>query len=607
MVDRIEDILSRIKEATANTEVQERLHTQAQIINDYIKGNQWQQIHPINGNIVEIPYDERNPKERTIDNFFYPLWRTYKSILLRTMPRFKAEPVGKDVMDEVGTEIAEIIVDYNHRTLILGEGQDEMGASRLSRMINILLSYGAVILHPYFDPFKKELDVRFISPDQIFVYPPGITEWRDALGIVWERVVPIEVIKRQYPDLDLSTSNIPQHLQMKYDTANKNLCVVKDYYERPYLNEKGLFIRTVNNIVVEDNYIEKYPYENGKLPFFICRENDVIDDLFGVPTLYLIVNRQLDHNKMESLITELAKRLPILLVRHDSKIDPKELVDTTRRVLEYLGEGGAPQYTAPPPVSAALLNRNLTIPQRAEHTLGLHQVILRAETIGSLQSGVAIQSLQEQDMARIYPLTENIIRCYEAFHSFCYDVMREKYSTKKIKEILGEKGELYYTAFKEIELRPMNFRIMGGFSPESKVIEQQQAIQAAQYGAINFTNEREIRAFLKLTVPKIADEFTNEMKEEQLAHLENQRLLRGEKVVPGKYDKDEIHIEVIDEIIKHPLFSKLPEPIQLGFMAHRRVHEDKILDKLNKMAEMSQRLQAPPTPQPTMAEKIGGA
>lgn len=582
--EKKEELVKRIRDATANDTAAKKMRVQARVINDYIKGKQWQEYNEVTGVAGNIPVPE-NPKDRIdrqTDNIIFPMWRTYKSMLLRSMPVITAKPQNtEDVHDTLAVEMAETLVEYNHRVLI-------KSGTTPSDLANIMLSYGSVFLHPYWDSGRKVVDRKFMPPSQIFVWPPEANTWDNVLGVTWQRAVPLEVAKLMYPGKDFKEDEIPEHLWVVNTdvkaTDLKNHVLMNTYYQRPFGKDPGCYISTGNNIVLEEEYIDHFPYKHGRIPYIKMDDIDMGDSLFGIPCFKLILGKQLSHNKIESLIMEMAKILPQLLIPDECKVDPNQVISTMTRVFEYYSQYGSPGYSQPPPPNLMLMKKSAEDPQQAEHTLGLHGVTLRAETIGSLQSGYALERLQETDMGRMLPTNLNQKAAYEEFHTQVYEIQRTKAEKKDIIALLGDKAELYYDAYKRTKLKPMNFTIeANSLFPESEAIKKENMSRALQYGAINTADPRERRVALQVLVPKLAKKIDPDIREEERQRAENILILKGEKIDVKRWDKDEVHIPVLNEIIHDMNFEKLDDNIKAAALAHLDQHEKRQQDRNAKM------------------------
>lgn len=596
-----EKILAEVEEITSYNEIQLKLRTMATLINDFIENDQWKEFDARNNVIrnIIVPKKKRKRKERTVANIIFPLWKTYKALVLMSIPKVTASPVDEDVLDNFAAEAGEIIVRYIERLLLMKRKRDYM--------CNILFSYGGVVSHPFIrevgEKKRKVLDNKFFPPSQLFPYPHNATTWEDVIACDWQRMVPLDIVTADYPGFnfvgeDTKEELTPAKQDQDQESKTKDMLCLHDFYKKPVGTDQGSFVRIANNQVIDDEFIDEYPYEHGDIPYMLMNENHLGQGIFGFPSLYLILSRQVDFNKAESLLAELRKIIPKLLIREESKIHPKQLYDITQTIIEYLGEGGAPQFTGPPPVNQALVQGVQTIPAQAEHTVGLHQVTLRSESIGSLQSGVAIQSLQEQDTRRVFPLIYNLKNGYEEFYTQSYELIRQYYSVDQIKSILGDKGVLHYMAYKKIKLSPLTFEITtDSLYPKSKAADQERAVQAAQYGAINMEDPYQRRQYLSILLPDMAEAFSKEVREEKLARWENTQMLAGKDVVPDDDDDDKIHTDVVNEIIKDPRFRELmtgkekERQIAARFFAHRTLHSQRSKEKMEEVLKMQAKAQ----------------
>lgn len=579
-----------VKEILRDNDRQRQMRNTAKVINDFIHGNQWQE-YDIKTKVAQdivSPVDPEEQRRRAGDNLMYPLWRTYKAHIQRMMPKVKVSPESEeDIGDIWGVEFGEKIVDYIHRT----QWKHSDG-----KIANILMSYGTAF--PYMTVTdKKRLRTLILPSNQIFPYPQDVIEWKDVIGFAYERMVPKPLMEALYPDNEFSVSEIPDHLQPTDKTrepAKTNLVHVVDYWQRPNGKDKGSFVVFANHKIVKypdyKKWLKKFPYDHGQLPTFPIKENDLSEGIFGFPTLELILNQQVDHNKAMSILAELWDTIPYLLVPYESRIKPKEAINRRRRVMEYFKDGGKPEWSNLPQINMSLAKALNDGPRQMEHTACMHEVLLRGETVGSLQSGVALQTLQEQDLTKQFPLSKSLKGGLETMYTQGYELIRQWAEKEHILEILGDKGVLHYAAYKAIKLSPMTFEVDAeSIHPRNKAVDVENAIRAAQYGAINFQDPKERMAFLDLVAPNIVEKINPTSLDEKMARFENKQMLNGIKMVPNEHDDHPTHIRIIDEIMKDPRFALLKKQGKKGqelwviFEAHRDVHNKEYERQMNEM------------------------
>lgn len=600
LTKREEEILKLVREATDDHDRQRKIRNTAKTINDFIQNDQWKDFNPKTKETIdyEIPQVVEEQRHRSTDNLIFPLWITKKSLIQRAMPKVQVKPQNrKDIGDIWGVQFGEIIVDYIYATQ--WKHMDE-------KIANLLLSHGTVFPHMTVTQDKK-LKTIPIPGNQIFPYPTDATDWKDVLAVAWERMVPLAIMKSDNPDIEFTETEFPEHLMPTEKTrivSKRKSVHVIDWWIRPHgKKEKGCFVRLANYQIVKfdgyEKWLNRYPYDHKQLPLFPIKENDLSDGIFGFPALELVLNQQVDHNKAISILAEIWDTIPMLLVPEGSKIKPKEAINRRRRVFEYYADAGKPEYTTGPSTNMALVKAIGDKPRQIEHTMCLHEVLLRGESVGSLQSAVALQHLEEQDLAKQYPMSKGLKVGFENMYTQGYALIKQYYDSDEIVEILGDKGRLHKAAYDKIDLSPMTFEVDAeSVHPRNRAVDVQNAIQAAQYKAIDYNNPRERMAFLELVAPNLADSIKPGSLDEEMAHYENKMMLEGEKMVPHDFDNHAAHIPIHDELIKDPRFEllkkrgKKEQELWSRIKAHQDVHGKEYEKQQMKMLEMQAQIQA---------------
>jgi len=549
----------------------------SQAIASFLSGHQWQYYNPAVRGWSDIEEGDNRvdePLERPVVDILSPIFMTYRAYLLQLDPKIVPEPENrKDVYDVVAVEIAERVVNYLMRTCF-----DE----HIKEQITVyMITHGGCWLMPYMRG-TDDLAMRVIPPTQVFPWPPTADVAENILGYAWNRLVPKEVMEAMYGE-PFEEVQSTEHRYVVRDnrvqtTVNKGV-EVTDYFERPFgKTNPGCHVvisgGKVKYLAQSDrNWLEKYPYNFPGLPLVYIREFGTGSGLIGMPRMLNILGRQVDYNKSHSLLAQLRKALPKLLVYYDSKVRPDDMIDPTQLVLEIMGGEGAGHtgWSGVPPLSPALLTSIKDIPSEAEHGMGMHEIMLRSQPPSSLQSGVALEALRDQDYRRCFPVAFSYLTGMRDATALAYLMAWQYFSTSKLIEILGDKGQLYMRAKTKVSMTPMRFNLEArSLYPPSAAIDRDAAIQAAQYGAINFGDPAERRAWLRIVVPSVAGEIDKSLREEKIARAENVKMLNGEDVPGDEMDDDFVHADAHDDIIRDIHFRELEEDVQKRFDTHRR-------------------------------------
>jgi len=595
-------VLSRIQEITSERSKQQEMRNTATKISEFIANNQWIFLDD-EGRVKDIPRDEsyrkrhRKYRNRETVNIIFPLWKTFLAYLIKTTPQFKAQPqLPEDVADEIGAGVATVITSYMYEELVIKNLAQEI--------YGYLLQYGTTILHPRYNKVNGLIEMIPIPPSQIFVYPRGATSWRNVRGVCWERNVPVDLVKSKYPkeakDLKGSSGSNLSSLapERQRHESQENSSILRDYWELPSEEHKGLMYVTADDKIMW--HTDKYPYQNKDdkrreyvLPFFRLFDNWLPGSLWGFPTLNIALPRQQSLNIGKSKLADLISIFPKLVVDNVSNILLERMLDPDQTYIEFNSMGGRvkePHFTSPALPSPALIREITEIPQEVEHSLGQHEVMVRARAPSSVHSGTAIESLKETDASRMTPTLECVRLGLTEAMNYVYFLVKDRYSRAKIKNILGEMGELDIMAFYDTPLKPMNFTIEPTtFSPFAKRTRQTQVQNLLTQGLFPKDDPRAIREILNYFEPELAEKLDPDIKEMKLQRMENYRMLQGEKIEVNDDDKDEIHLEQMDRIVKNIRFTEWQKNNKKkaeNILAHKATHKKNNQRKAKEAMEM---------------------
>jgi hypothetical protein len=598
--------LGRIKEITKNKLEQMKLHQDALLTREFIKGHQWCYLNEY-GAVKEIPIDmsykkipTATPRPREVVNLMFPIWRTYKSYLIRSRPRIVAKPEDpEEVFDLIGARVATKIMEYLYETLILRKKSDQI--------FNHQLIYGTCFLHPIWNRDTRKCELKVIPPTQIFIYPTSAHTWNQVVGVAWKRSVVTELLNKQYKrtletefkaDTDVAEDMEYLNSAGVLEERKENKTNLYDYWEIPYKGSAGVWIRVANNEILESS--TKFPYKNKdhedkyQLPFVPIYDNKLDDSVFGFSTIGLLKSRQMSYNKGKSRLAQLRELTPKLLVDVESKIHMDDIVDEDSTVIEYSSSHQAekPSYTSVPHINPILTQDIATMPQEIEHQSGFHQVLLRSESIGSIQSGVGIRNLAEQDELRLAPALESLRFGFIKTFEQLYSLVRQYYNEDQVREILGERGEIDLLTFKEIPLNSMTFTIEETtFTPYSQAYKQNLMMQLLPMGLFNMADPKDRKNVYEYLDPTLAMNFSTVTIEERYVKVENKRMLEGEKVPVNPDDVDAVHIDGHNVFIKDVRFRELPNTIKEKFQLHQEEHRVQGQQKMQQQMQMMKEAQ----------------
>lgn len=611
-----EHITNICKEPT----VQRHIYAEAMLTKEFVRGNQWIYIDRWM-NIKSIPVDSKfveehkRPRPRETVNLMYPIWRTYKSYLIQSRPRVVAVPESaEEIGDLISSRIATKIVEYLYEETIQRAISEEV--------FNTILYFGTVVLHPVYDKSTEKVRVHVIPPSDIFVYPRGATSMRDVKGICWRRSIDRSVAERLYgrkfsPDAHTEFTDA-SYAVMSGILENEDNVTLYDYWELPIGGSQGVWIQRVGDEIVAS--LAKFPYKNKgadgelQLPFVFIHESKDCGNFFGYSILWQIRDRQMSYNKAKSKLVQILNMTPKMLLDVNSRISSDWFYDDDVSLIEYNSRMDAhpPTYTGTPQISPSLVQNVNLMPQELEHVSGFHDITLRSEGAGYIQSGVGVKTLLERDEVRLVPALESLRQGYVQCFSQIYALVQQYYEDDQIRQILGERGEIDLLHFRELELKPMHFKIEEtSFTPFSMAYRQQLMTQLLQYQVFDMSDEVVRANVYEYLDPNLALRFSDVSKESYLARSENARMLDGEAIQPNPDDVHPIHIREHNLIAKDPNFKDLSDGIKKLFLMHIEMHRVLIQEaqqramvqeqaaKAAVQGAQQQRGQAEPQEQPT--------
>lgn len=317
-------------------------------------------------------------------------------------------------------------------------------------------------------------DVSIKKIDLLNVFwEPGITNLQKSENIFILNLASTAALKERYPKLKFTNEGDASGEIKKYihddDISAKGKTLVVDWYYKKYKNGKSVlhFCKMADEQLLyssENEGIENGWYEDGEYPI----EFDLLYPLEGVPVGFgfveLCKNPQLYIDKLDNAIMDyaMAAANPRMVVRKDSGINPDDLANTDKQIIEASGDLTDAKFRQLrlEPMNMFVMNfRDSKINEMKE--TGSNRDFAQGGTMGGVVSGSAIATLQEAGNKTSRDMIKASYRCYQRLMRKVIERMRQFYTEERVFRITGANGS-EYTKFSNEFIAPQSLGFVNG-------------------------------------------------------------------------------------------------------------------------------------------------
>ena len=563
--------------------------------------------------IWEIESIRKANNTRRVSNYILPLFRSLYSRLIRMKATINVNPLTTTERDrdaaKVSREIAEnFFENCNQGNPWLSQEYTSMQPV-LMKTVLYMLSLGNGYLFPYFNP-KAETFVYDRGEERIFSADVGEAEvrvisplnmFRDRFGrfFIERRFISKEQVFYEYDkevkstntEKDLVEEQIRKFLTGEVDEGNDNdgvyvytkFCLPEKKYS------KGRFIVcTDNDILFNDNIPEEY---GSIIPFFNCKYQDLgfTDNSQGA--VEQVVDLQQDYNETLTRITSYKNNLSgKLLNPRGSKLSSK--FDTeTGQIINY-NKGFKPSYESGAVIPSYIISELMRIRRDMEDLMNSHETSMGKP--GGVKSGVAIDSLAENDYSMISPELITFEMTLSKFTECVVNIAQKKYIEPRVLSIAGDDMAYEVNSFvgKDAEGQKRVKIRMGSDLPQSRSEREDVIYTRLKLGLISPEQAKKSLEFADINDMVPLDETG--------AKVDILNIVTGKEgieVVAEPFEDHTIRLKVINDFRKGSRYAKLDEAKKQAIDDLAQQHQNFLLSEMQASQGMGQGLPAPAMPQ----------
>ena len=453
-----------------------------------------EQIHNANLTLQKYKEGKANLEKKIVDNEQWYKLRHWEC--MRKSKAQEVEPTSGWLFNCIANKHADAMDNFPAPNILPREEGDKGEAEMLTSIIPVILDQcefeqiysdvwmyklktGTGVYGVYWNPEKLnglgDVDIRKVDILNLF-WEPGITDIQDSRNVFHVELMPNDVLKGIYPQLEGKlggeTMTIAKYIyDDTVDTTDKTP-VVDWYYKKggklhycKYVNDVVLFA-TENEIQPKTNEMgqpigpavaETGMYNHGQYPFIF----DTLFQVEGTPCGfgYIDVGKNaqeyIDRGNQAIMMNMLANAKPRHFIRTDGVVNEEEYADMTKDFIHVDGNLGQDSIL---PVQGKPLNNiyveviNNKIDELKE-TTGNRDISTGGTTSG-VTAASAIAAMQEAGSKLSRDNNKAAYRTYRKLVLIVIELIRQFYDMPRCFRIMGENGSMRYEQYSNAGISP---------------------------------------------------------------------------------------------------------------------------------------------------------
>ena len=572
----------------------------------FFLGHQWITWNSIK-NALEVP-PAPSWRVRLVSNKIMPTVLHSVAKMTQNKPTYLVIPTSTEDAAVNAAETSRKVLAYAHRI-------NQMDILN-QRLVLWMIIYGTAFKDPYFDVTKGvrkqevktdesgqpilsangqpemfdistgEVDCDILSPFSV-LWEPGATNLEKSRRIMKVVPMPLEWIRQTWDNgkyvqaeeinqvssverqlVRLMGENFQtETLKEKTGEPKEGHALIKELREKPSKKyPRGRCIRVANGVLLE----------SGDLPYeYMIRRNTLgmvkydyieLGERFpGKSPVEDMIPLQIDRNKSLSQVIENRNLMsrPKWLVAKGHKIERTSLTSEPGEVISYTpypGAGEPKQIT-----SAALPDyvfRLMELATRDLDDIGLIARVSRGDAPPGVESGIAIQYLQEKDQSVFGPFMIRFEAKESIAGTYTLEIIKEKYKEPRVLKIVGENNEIEVFDFEANEDIPTDVFVQSGSSlPSSLAAKQNLVLSFFEKGMLGDPADERVRmrALRLAEIGGVDILYEENAVDERESKRENRLFEKGEIPPVNVFDNHAAHIHNHDLWRKSDRYRRLAQ------------------------------------------------
>lgn len=382
-------------------------------------------------------------RNRVVINLILNLWRSVVSRLATSYPSVAVLPASPNYDDIIKSQASELALRYYW--------SQENIKLVLQNAIEWLVSTGNVGIQTYYDPDKKKVCSKAISPYDLF-FEKGATSLEESDWVVIRSFVKKSTLISTYPDKkkeiqDLSTTTGDYTTTKEGETASYSVPPNRVEVYEAYWKD-GRYAVLTNN-----TYLFKGEYPEGAFPIQHIRYTEIPNRLWGVGLIQPLIDLQNSYNKFRNQILDNVELMsnPKWLIPKTAGVSAQAITNTAGEKVYYNPAGGKPEQVAGEPIPAYVLDNIQRVQAEMFDVSGIHSVSIGKRAVG-IVSGKGIEALQQGDASQLQLTQQSIEQAVKKMAECVLLFMKTYYNEPTFMRMLDNSGGAVFREIKDEDI-----------------------------------------------------------------------------------------------------------------------------------------------------------
>jgi hypothetical protein len=321
-----------------------------------------------------------------------------------------------------------------------------------------LVSTGNVALHQVYNAEKKCVEVKVVSPYDLF-FESGADSIEQSSFVSIRETVRKDDLCKAYPQHEEAIRAVATTSKdsdpSTISTTSVGTYSTQDPYSYPRVEIQETYWKDGKYAVTVGNtYLFKGRNPTGEiLPVQHIRYTEIPMNLWGMGLIEPIIDLQNQYNKIRNQITQNIELMsnPKWLVPKTAGVNASSIRGTPGEIIYYNAGGGAPVQVTGTGLPGYVLDALSRSQGEMMDVSGIHSTTLGKRAVG-ITSGKAIEALAKQDVSQLTLTQENIEKAVRKMFTVTLLLMKQYYSEEKFIRMFDDKGRFIFNKISNTDI-----------------------------------------------------------------------------------------------------------------------------------------------------------
>ena len=389
-------------------------------------------------------------RNRLVINLILNIWKAVVARLSINYPNVSVLPASgsdEDILKAKATEQA--LKYFFHK---------ENMKETMEHAFLWLVSCGNVAFHEVYNPDRKCVEVKVVSPYDLF-FESGADSFEQSSFVSIRQTVRTDDLIKAYPQFEQEIKAVSSQAKDDDPSTISTTSVGTYSTQDPYSYDRVQIFETYWKdgkyaVSVGNTYLFKGTNPTGDiLPVQHIKYSDIPMNLWGMGLIEPIIDLQNQYNKIRNQITQNIELManPKWLVPKTAGVNASSIRGTPGEIIYYNAGGGVPTQVTGTSMPGYVLDALTRSQGEMMDVSGVHSTTLGKRAVG-ITSGKAIEALAKQDVSQLTLTQDSIEKAARKLFTVVILLMKQFYSEDKFIRMFDERGKFISRRIKNTDI-----------------------------------------------------------------------------------------------------------------------------------------------------------